>query len=126
VFGLKVSDVMSKKLVTAEVDEPLSAVAEKMLQSRVSSVIIISDRKIVGIVTEKDFVKFFMLRVSPDDPVKLHMTRNVITVREDASVNEARNMMLSNNIRHLPVVSRSGDLLGIVTTRDLIESEMLL
>ncbi|MEM0441502.1 MAG: CBS domain-containing protein, partial [Candidatus Caldarchaeum sp.] len=101
-------------------------VAEKMLHARVSSVVIMSDDNVAGIVTEKDFVKFFALRVQHHAPIKLFMTRDVITIREDKSVNDARNIMLSNNIRHLPVVNTEGKLVGMLTTRDIIESVLTL
>lgn len=113
---------MSRKLVTASEDDTLSQVAEKMLQGRVSSVVIVSGKKVVGIVTEKDFVKFFALRLSGDESVKLHMTRNVITVKMTTSVNDAKNIIVSQKIRHLPVVDQEGELVGIVTARDLVES----
>ncbi|MEM4280596.1 MAG: CBS domain-containing protein [Candidatus Caldarchaeum sp.] len=120
--SIKVSEIMSRKLVTASEDDTLSQVAEKMLQGRVSSVVIVSGKKVVGIVTEKDFVKFFALRLSGDEPVKLHMTRNVITVKMTTSVNDAKNIIVSQKIRHLPVVDQEGELVGIVTARDLVES----
>ncbi|MEM4303140.1 MAG: CBS domain-containing protein [Candidatus Caldarchaeum sp.] len=120
--SIKVSEIMSRKLVTASEDDTLSQVAEKMLQGRVSSVVIVSGKKVVGIVTEKDFVKFFALRLSGDESVKLHMTRNVITVKMTTSVNDAKNIIVSQKIRHLPVVDQEGELVGIVTARDLVES----
>ncbi|MCS7129351.1 MAG: CBS domain-containing protein [Candidatus Caldarchaeum sp.] len=120
--SIKVSEIMSRRLITAGEGETLAAVAERMLSSRVSSVVVVSNGKVVGIVTEKDFVKFFTLRVSPDDVVKNHMTRSVITVSENTSVNEAKNIMASNRIRHLPVVDEKGRFVGMVTTRDIVEA----
>lgn len=113
---------MSRRLVTAKGGEKLSDIAEKMIQSKVSSVVVVSDGKVVGIVTEKDFVKFFALRVDYDSKISEYMTRDVIVVREDASLNEAKNIMVSNNIRHLPVVDRDNNLVGMITVRDIVES----
>ncbi len=125
--SIKVSEIMSRRLVTALEDETLLGTAEKMLQSKVSSVVIVSSKGVVGIVTEKDFVKFFALRISPDEPVKKYMTKNVITVKETTSINDAKNIMITQNIRHLPVVDEQGRLVGMVTYRDIVESiEILL
>ncbi|MEM4305847.1 MAG: CBS domain-containing protein [Candidatus Caldarchaeum sp.] len=121
-LGVKVSEIMSRRLVTAKGEEKLSDIAEKMIQSKVSSVVVVSDGKVVGIVTEKDFVKFFALRVDYDSKISEYMTRDVIVVREDASLNEAKNIMISNNIRHLPVVDRDNNLVGMITVRDIVES----
>lgn len=117
---------MSRRLVTATEDENLSRIAQKMLEAKVSSVIVVSEKRVTGIVTEKDFVKFFALGIPHDAPVKQFMTRDVVVVNESQSVNDARNIMLSNNIRHLPVVNSDGKLVGIVTTRDIIESVLTL
>lgn len=121
-LGVKVSEIMSRRLVTAKGEEKLSDIAEKMIQYKVSSVVVVSDGKVVGIVTEKDFVKFFALRVDYDSKISEYMTRDVIVVREDASLNEAKNIMISNNIRHLPVVDRDNNLVGMITVRDIVES----
>ncbi|MEM4301444.1 MAG: CBS domain-containing protein [Candidatus Caldarchaeum sp.] len=121
-LGVKVSEIMSRRLVTAKGGEKLSDIAEKMIQYKVSSVVVVSDGKVVGIVTEKDFVKFFALRVDYDSKISEYMTRDVIVVREDASLNEAKNIMVSNNIRHLPVVDRDNNLVGMITVRDIVES----
>lgn len=121
-LGVKVSEIMSRRLVTAKGEEKLSDIAEKMIQSKVSSVVVVSHGKVVGIVTEKDFVKFFALRVDYDSKISEYMTRDVIVVREDASLNEAKNIMISNNIRHLPVVDRDNNLVGMITIRDIVES----
>lgn len=121
-LGVKVSEIMSRRVVTAKGDEKLSDIAEKMIQSKVSSVVVVSDGKVAGIVTEKDFVKFFALRVDYDSKISDYMTREVIVVREDASLNEAKNIMVSNNIRHLPVVDRDNNLVGMITVRDIVES----
>jgi acetoin utilization protein AcuB len=47
------------------------------------------------------------------------MTKTVITVRPDMPVLDARRLMVEKRIRHLPVASASGELLGIVTDRDI-------
>ena len=51
--------------------------------------------------------------------VSRSMTRKVVTIRKDADLNEAREKMASNKIRHLPVVDEDNRLLGIVTDRDI-------
>lgn len=48
-----------------------------------------------------------------------HMSRGVATIHADALVRGAAQMMRTRRIRHLPVVDRSGRLVGIVTDRDL-------
>jgi len=51
------------------------------------------------------------------------MTREVVTVPPDASLREVANLLVERNISGVPVVSREGELLGIVSETDLINSE---
>ncbi len=57
----------------------------------------------------------------PDDPVSDHMTADVVTVSPRKSVREAAQLLVSNDIEQLPVVS-GGDLVGVVRDIDLIEA----
>lgn len=50
------------------------------------------------------------------------MTTRLVTIQEDDPVSHAFELMLSNDIRHLPVVSGAGKLVGIITDRDLSEA----
>lgn len=52
--------------------------------------------------------------------VKDYMTRNVITVKEEDSLLQARNSMKKNQIRHLPVLNDEGKLVGIITFSDIM------
>ena len=54
--------------------------------------------------------------------VKKWMSENVITIEQNAPVSLAFELLLTNNIRHLPVISKGGALVGIITDRDLSEA----
>lgn len=55
--------------------------------------------------------------------VKNRMTRAPITASTNTTYNEALRLMKNNNIHHLPVVNKKGDLVGIVTKSDMLEAE---
>ena len=48
-----------------------------------------------------------------------HMSKNPVTIRPDTSISEAREIVSSNNFRHLPVTDEQGKMVGMVTDRDL-------
>lgn len=79
--------------------------------------------KPIGIVTDRDIViEVIAEGVSPDDlVVEDLMSAPVATVGADCGVYEALQAMRCHGVRRLPVVGRSGDLLGIVTLDDLLE-----
>ena len=51
--------------------------------------------------------------------VSRSMTRKVITVDQEAGILDAQELMSENNIRHLPIVDKNQQLIGVVTDRDI-------
>lgn len=51
--------------------------------------------------------------------VSRSMTRNVITVDQEAGILDAQELMVKNKIRHLPIIDKNHQLIGIVTDRDI-------
>jgi len=49
------------------------------------------------------------------------MSKNVVTVREDASFAKAKRLMVLHRIRHLPVVDEKGYLVGMLTLRKILD-----
>ncbi len=120
--SVRVTDIMSHRVVTAAGNTSLGEAAKKMIENDVGSVVIIDEEgRCIGIVTERDFLRFFVEKVPPETPVREYMRKDPITVREDASINEARNIMITHNIRHLPVVGHNGRVIGILSVRDIFE-----
>lgn len=120
--SVKVSDIMSRNVLLMCEDSTLKEVATKMLERDVGSVIIVdSSGKCLGIITERDFLRLFKEGANPSEPVKKYMALNPITVGGDTSLNEAKNIMITNRIRHLPVVDYNGCVIGVITYRDIFE-----
>ncbi|HDQ25157.1 MAG TPA: CBS domain-containing protein [bacterium] len=80
---------------------------------------IVKDDTLAGFITKQDIEKG-MLHNLRDIPVSGYMSSNVITVRADESITGAQEIMLKNNIGHLPVMDGKS-LKGIVTRTDILE-----
>ena len=120
--SVRVTDIMSHRVVTVSGETSLGEAVRRMLEKDVGSVVVVDgEGRCIGIVTERDFLRFFVEKIPPDSPVKEHMRRDPLTVREDASINEARNIMITHNIRHLPVIGHDGRVIGILSVRDIFE-----
>ena len=98
--------------------EVIARLAEKRLGA-----LVVSDatRAPLGIVSERDIVRVLAEHGASalDDPVSRHMTRNVQTVREDATIDEVMSMMTNGRFRHTPVVE-DGKLIGIISIGDVV------
>jgi CBS domain-containing protein len=91
-----------------------------MRSNGISSVVVLEGKKLTGIVTERDIVNLVAAGGDPHSVRVAHgMTRRDIeTVSPKTDISEAAELMVSRNIRHLPVVDR-GRVAGIISIRDL-------
>jgi CBS domain-containing protein len=118
---LSVSDVMSRRLITADVSETADRLGARMANGRVGCIIITSDTRPVGIVTERDLVVKVVSRNVAPSSVRAEelMSRPLITIGPEKSVELASREMVRNRIRRLPVV-QGKKLIGLVTDSDLL------
>ena len=93
-----------------------------MAENNVGSVMVCDDGRMVGIFTERDYCRKIILmgRSSLNTPLDEIMTRKMITVHPDQTLEECLGLMTRYHIRHLPVDDQ-GKLVGIVSMRDVME-----
>ncbi len=121
--GLRVSDVMTVNVVTVRPDNTVVEAARKMAENGVGSVLVVDERgTLIGILTEGDIVRRVVARGL--NPAETHveevMTRNPVTIYEDAALDAAAELMRERGIGHLPVVNEKGRLVGIITRSDIV------
>lgn len=98
----------------------LADAAESMADQEVDYVAVIDNRDLVGILTEHDIVLAIAEGVDPDEAlVSEWMSESPDTFAPDVSVQEGVAWLLETGYRHLPVMA-DGELLGVVTIRDLM------
>jgi CBS domain-containing protein len=97
------------------------AIAE-MDARNVGGLIVKDGQKVVGIITERDYLRKVILRgrSSKQTRVEEIMTRDLATVAPDATVEEALRLMTEQRCRHLPVM-KGGELKGILSIGDLVK-----
>jgi CBS domain-containing protein len=93
-----------------------------MTTRRVGAIAVTSGRKIVGVFTERDLMRrvVFEGRDPATTTVSDVMTSPVRTVPDSTTVAQAAALMREHHIRHLAIVDRQGDLLGMVAGRYLL------
>jgi CBS domain-containing protein len=119
-----VAEIMRTPVVTNNPDDPISQIASSMLQHNIGSVVITQNRRLVGILTERDFVRVVekVGMLLKEDLAKHYMAKPVVTVRSDASVADAIRLMQANHIRHLVVLDKDLKMVGVVSSRDLMKA----
>jgi CBS domain-containing protein len=122
---MNVADMMSSPVYVIDADAPVSHARKLMLRYRISTLLVLSEDKMVGIVTKSDISNRLaqaepLWRRRPIDqiPIKLLMTESVITIYPEASLSQVVSLMLENRIHNIPVVKNG--IVGIVTRTDLV------
>lgn len=114
-----VRDVMLKDFVSAKNDASIRECIVAMFEKHVGSIIITKLDQCVGIFTERDVIRVNAQNISLDKPVDEAMTKNVFTVSDNAPFEEARYIVRSRRVRHLPVINSEGKVVGILSIRHL-------
>jgi CBS domain-containing protein len=113
-------DVMIVDLLAIRADATVEEAIRSLLDHRVSGAPVVDQQGcLVGIVSEFQLLEAIYRPEVKLEQVRDLMTKDVITVTEDAALSEVANLLLLHRIRRVPVV-RAGRLVGIVTRRDLL------
>jgi CBS domain-containing protein len=117
-----VKHVMMTNVITASPNMTVKETIETMYEKHIGCVVVIDeDKKCIGIFTERDAIRLVAKNVQLDQPLDNLMTKNVVTVTEDSSINEVRRIICSHRIRHMPVVNQKGKLVGLLSVRDALD-----
>ena len=129
-----VQSIMTTDVITAEPDDTLGVVKEKIENNLIHHIPVIKDGKVVGIISNSDLNKMehhFTLFQSPEAEqsniqifstilAKEVMATPVVTIKGDADIMEAVDIFIENAFHAIPVVNSQHNLEGILTTLDLI------
>jgi CBS domain-containing protein len=126
---MTVSIVLAGKgrdVVTIDPNASLAAAVELLAEKRIGAVVIVgADRRIVGILSERDIVRALAEqgRKALDEPVSAAMTRKVSTCHERETIASIMERMTRGKFRHVPVVDQ-GRLAGIVSIGDVVKHRL--
>ena len=129
ICGVRVSDLMTKEVVTAEPSMKIIDGLKLMVESGFRRLPIVEDGDLVGMATVMDVIRLLAAnRSKPSRTVWEALTKdimeiatpNVVTVRGDRDVGEAAELMMEFRIGALPVLN-GGKLIGIITERDFFK-----
>jgi CBS domain-containing protein len=120
VKNLLESKPSDKNYSVASTDTVLQAI-KIMADAHIGAVLVTEGGKIVGIFTERDYLRKGENegRAAKDTKIRDVMVKKMITVNKDTTLEQCMALMRQYNIRHLPVVEKE-QLLGLVSMRDVM------
>ncbi len=130
---MTVAEIMTTEVMTASMDHTLGQLRKVFELNHFHHIPIVEDDRLVGIISDRDVLKNLSPHVDAvcannHDLITLKkkahqvMIRKVVTISPEDTIEEAAAAMLEKNISCLPVLERSGAIVGIVTKTDLLES----
>jgi CBS domain-containing protein len=118
---VKVSDLPPGDLLSVSPETTIAEVARQMRKDDSDCVAVMSDGRLVGIITERDLVRAIADGVDPQEAkAAVVMTADPATVDADEDVAMVAVKMMRLGIRHLPVVNKAGKPVGLVSARNLV------
>jgi CBS domain-containing protein len=113
--------MMIEDVVTASGDISIKEAIHTLYHKHIGSIVVIDkDGKCEGIFTERDAIRVVALEVPLSTPLKEVMTTNPKTVEAGTTFAQAKNIMRTHNIRHLPVTDTQGHLIGLLSLRMIL------
>lgn len=121
---MKISQAMTTTPITGTPDMMVNEAVFIMSRNGVGSLLVVDDKKLVGIMTERDVLNKIVLKSADPKKTKLSdvMSPTPITIDKDADLEEAANKLTKYNIKKLPVVE-DGELIGILTDTDIVSHQ---
>jgi CBS domain-containing protein len=117
----QIRDVMTANPECVNETDSLRDVARIMKDRDTGVVPVVDGKKVIGLITDRDIVVRGLAEGKSLDNAKVSelMTKPVRTVRDDASVNDALDLMNKAEVRRVAVVDRNDELVGIVSLGDI-------
>ena len=119
----RITNIMSRELTTITRDATIHQAALLMSEKRLSSLIVVNEDKLCGILTDRDLRNRVLAKgLTGTLLVEQAMTEHPTTIKPEALIFEAMLKMSEKNIHHLPVV-KGNKPIAIITSTDLIRSQ---
>ena len=115
-----------RKVVSIEPNASLADAVRLLAEKRIGAAVILgADRRLAGIISERDIVRVLAERGAAvlDEPVSRTMTRKVESCNENETVTQIMERMTQGKFRHMPVVDQ-GQVVGVVSIGDIVKHRL--
>ncbi|MFI1771153.1 CBS domain-containing protein [Thalassobellus citreus] len=128
---LKVSDYMTRNLITFTPNQTIESVMQALIKNRISGGPVVNEKnELIGIISEGDCIKqisesrYYNMPMQ-DKTIEKHMALNVETIDGNMNIFDAANKFLNAKRRRFPIVE-NGKLVGQISQKDVLKAAMKL
>jgi CBS domain-containing protein len=111
-----------KPVVTASAQMTVDQAAQTMRSKNVGALVVVNAGRPIGMLTDRDVVVEVVAKGLDPDTVRVGdvMRKKLVTIRDDLGIFDAAKAFARTGVRRLPVVTKKGILVGVITVDDLI------
>jgi len=121
---MKIKDIMSKDIIVGKITDNVLEISKKMKENDIGFIPILDKDDVVGVVTDRDIVINSLANNGKnEDLIEDYMTKNVVFVDINESLENAIEKMKENKIKRI-IVSNKGKMVGIISISDFINSKL--
>ena len=115
-------DTKGHEILSVEPEAKLSAAVKMLGERKIGAVLVMSQGRLEGILSERDIVRVLAERGARvlDEPVSTVMTHKVVSCRQSDTVAGIMEMMTLGKFRHLPVIEE-GMVVGLISIGDIVK-----
>jgi predicted transcriptional regulator len=128
---LKVSDYMTKNLITFTPNQSIESVMQALIKNRISGGPVVNEKQeLIGIISEGDCIKqisesrYYNMPMN-EQTIEKHMADNVETIDGNMNIFDAAKKFLNSKRRRFPIVE-NGKLVGQISQKDVLKAAMTL
>ena len=128
---LKVSDYMTRDLITFTDDQTIESVMQAIIKHRISGGPVVNEKnELIGVISEGDCIKqisesrYYNMPMQ-DKTIEKHMASDVETIDGNMNIFDAANKFLNSKRRRFPIIE-NGKLVGQISQKDVLKAAMKL
>ena len=119
---MDIKDIMTKDLIIGKNTDNIKKISELMKEYDIGFIPISKDKKIIGVITDRDIVvRAICNNINYDTPIENYISPNIISCDVDSSINEVLDIMKQSKIKRI-IVTELEKIVGIVSISDIINN----
>ena len=115
------SHVITTNLKSVQISQKMSEVHRLVVENQIHHVPVVDGRKLVGMISTTDIIRLNITVSNADDwAIEKVMKKNLVTIEINDTVRKAAHLLSDGMFHSLPVIDKDNNLIGIITSTDLI------